>query len=194
LVACLSRDLSTDRFLLQIKDFAPSSTLRRILALQTALVRPSDKLPLSSLDPSSAVIPSRVSQPRALLSSSFDSSAATGVSSKHKNKDAANGVAGATNPSSRRAGLGILAAGDRLRELILPDALATAIGGLPKNSPSTKAQSMQAVPATTEKLEKMREELDGLLAGSCVLCDSVVAGLDKPFLMSGEEEEGEWAI
>lgn len=42
-----------------------------------------------------------------------------------------------------------------------------------------------------KKAEKMREELDDLLAGSCVLCDSVVVGLDRPFVGDGEGKEWE---
>jgi hypothetical protein len=34
--------------------------------------------------------------------------------------------------------------------------------------------------------EKLRAELDDLLASNCPLCESVVAGLDKPFVSPGE--------
>ena len=39
------------------------------------------------------------------------------------------------------------------------------------------------------KAEKAREELDELLAGSCPLCEGVVAGLDKPFIKEGEDDD-----
>ncbi|THH06935.1 hypothetical protein EW145_g3730 [Phellinidium pouzarii] len=45
----------------------------------------------------------------------------------------------------------------------------------------------------TRKMEKAREELDELLAGSCPLCESVVAGLDKPFVKDGDEDNS-WQI
>lgn len=43
------------------------------------------------------------------------------------------------------------------------------------------------------KKEKLRKELDDLLASSCPLCESVVAGLDKPFVKEGEVDES-WAL
>jgi len=44
-----------------------------------------------------------------------------------------------------------------------------------------------------EKVEKLREELDELLASSCPLCESVVAGLDKPFIADGEVDDS-WQL
>lgn len=43
------------------------------------------------------------------------------------------------------------------------------------------------------KAEQMRRELEDLLAGSCPLCESVVAGLDKPFVKEGEVDTS-WAL
>lgn len=43
------------------------------------------------------------------------------------------------------------------------------------------------------RLEKAREELDELLASVCPLCESVVAGLDKPFVEEGEEDDS-WKL
>lgn len=45
----------------------------------------------------------------------------------------------------------------------------------------------------TRKIERAREELDELLAGACPLCESVVAGLDKPFVREGEDDDS-WQI
>jgi len=39
----------------------------------------------------------------------------------------------------------------------------------------------------------MKEELDELLASSCPLCESVVAGLDKPFVAVGEVDDS-WQL
>jgi hypothetical protein len=36
------------------------------------------------------------------------------------------------------------------------------------------------------KAERLRAELEDVLASSCPLCESVVAGLDKPFVKEGE--------
>jgi Fe-S oxidoreductase len=43
------------------------------------------------------------------------------------------------------------------------------------------------------KAEKLRAELDDVLASSCPLCESVVAGLDKPFVKEGEMDTT-WAL
>lgn len=80
--------------------------------------------------------------------------------------------------------------GDRLSSLILPEALASAIG------PTHNGGKKKDVPSTLSevKLEKMRKELDEMLARSCVLCDLTVSLLDTPFVKAGEEEEGGWTI
>lgn len=41
-------------------------------------------------------------------------------------------------------------------------------------------------PELGKKTEKLRTELENVLASNCPLCESVVAGLDKPFIESGE--------
>ncbi|EDR15746.1 uncharacterized protein LACBIDRAFT_228107 [Laccaria bicolor S238N-H82] len=43
------------------------------------------------------------------------------------------------------------------------------------------------------KAEKLRAELDDLLASTCPLCESVVSGLDKPFVKEGEVDTS-WAL
>lgn len=43
------------------------------------------------------------------------------------------------------------------------------------------------------KMEKAREELDELLSSSCPVCESAVAGLDKPFLKEGDDDQT-WQI
>lgn len=44
-----------------------------------------------------------------------------------------------------------------------------------------------------KKSEKLRRELEDMLAGSCPLCESVVAGLDKPFVKEGEVDTS-WSL
>lgn len=44
-----------------------------------------------------------------------------------------------------------------------------------------------------EKTERLRRELEDVLAASCPLCESVVAGLDKPFVQPGEVDAS-WAL
>lgn len=100
---------------------------------------------------------------------------------------------GRTVPGVPGSGLtrNIVAAGDRLRDLIVPESLASVVGGVwgtggKKNVGGGEGRDM-------EKAEKMREELDELLAASCPLCESVVAGLDKPFIAEGEVDNS-WQL
>jgi len=44
-----------------------------------------------------------------------------------------------------------------------------------------------------KKAERMRAELDDVLASSCPLCEGVVAGLDRPFIKEGELDTS-WAL
>lgn len=92
-------------------------------------------------------------------------------------------------------GRNILSAGDRLRDLIVPDALASIVSA-PAWIPSIGIGSGRSNGAETDggkKTEKLRAELDDVLASSCPLCDSVVAGLDKPFVKEGEVDTT-WAV
>jgi vacuolar protein sorting-associated protein 18 len=86
----------------------------------------------------------------------------------------------------------LVAAGDKFRDLIVPESLATVIGGVWGASGSKK--NMEGHEGRdTEKHEKMREELDELLASSCPLCESAVVGLDKPFVADGEVDQS-WKL
>jgi len=150
-----------------VKEYFPPHILRKIIALQTELVRLSGESPERSATP----------QPqRTLLSAAFAPNALA---------RAAVDTAGAVIPSRKT----LTAAGDRLRDLIAPAALASTIGmwgGRGEKIP----RGVQSYPGdpkdSASKLEKLREELDDLLASSCPLCESVVAGLDKPFIAPGE--------
>ena len=90
-------------------------------------------------------------------------------------------------------GRNILSAGDRLRDLIVPDALANVVtapaGWIPGIGGGKRAGEKDAGKRT----EKLRRELEDLLAGSCPLCESVVAGVDKPFVKDGEEDTS-WTL
>lgn len=91
-------------------------------------------------------------------------------------------------------GRNILSAGDKLRDLIVPDALAAVIsapvGWIPGIGGGRKAGTDKDVGKKTDKL---RAEVYDMLAGSCPLCESVVAGLDKPFVKEGELDTS-WAL
>ncbi len=91
-------------------------------------------------------------------------------------------------------GRNILSAGDKLRDLIIPESLASVVTGAMW---STGLDRVGMVWGGGEKgagddagrrAEKAREELDDLLAGACPLCENVVAGLDKPFVKEGEDD------
>lgn len=82
---------------------------------------------------------------------------------------------------------------DQLRKLVLPDAIVSVIGGgimsaVGRERTSTEAAAEYVSPTVKAKEEKMREELDRILASSCVYCDTAVASLDRPFLAAGEQE------
>lgn len=76
----------------------------------------------------------------------------------------------------------IAAAGDKLRELIVPDALAQAVSGGKKKRYAEDAD-----------LEAARAELDQLVAAVCPLCEGSIVGIDKPFVRE-DENGGEWAV
>ncbi|GAA5918386.1 hypothetical protein JCM1841_003937 [Sporobolomyces salmonicolor] len=98
---------------------------------------------------------------------------------------------------------------DQLRKLVLPDALLSAIGGAIPGSTKVKgsfpsfgggggganrlaqdatalAQGASAKKEAGEK-QGLREQLDELLASSCVLCEGAVNSLNKAFVEEGEE-------
>jgi hypothetical protein len=88
----------------------------------------------------------------------------------------------------------LVAAGDRLRDLIVPDALAQAVsvvgagvgvGGGPKKK--------KRDPEDGACLEVLRQELDELIAAVCPLCEGSVAAIDKPFVRE-DENVSDWAI
>ncbi|KAG5220515.1 vacuolar protein sorting protein [Salix suchowensis] len=152
------------------KEYLPSHALRRILTLQNELIK------VSQLGGTGAPARQPTTQ-RTLLSANF---ATTLV----------------THPLQNANSLGrnILSAGDKLRDLIIPDALASLVsapGWIPVMGGGGDRRNGQETDEG--KKEKLRKELDDLLASSCPLCESVVAGLDKPFVKEGEVDES-WAL
>lgn len=101
--------------------------------------------------------------------------------------------------ANRGAGWNLLSAGDKLRDLIIPESLATVVSagvwstgldkvGIPWGGGAKPQQGEQ-----DRKAEKAREELEDLLTSACPLCESVVAGLDKPFVRE-DEDDTTWQI
>lgn len=93
-------------------------------------------------------------------------------------------------------GRNVISAGDRLRDMIVPDALASVVsapvGWIPGMGMGM-GRKHGIDKESEKKLAKLRAELDELLASSCPLCESVVAGLDKPFIKEGELDTS-WAL
>lgn len=85
---------------------------------------------------------------------------------------------------------------DQLRKLVIPDALVTVIGGgimgavgRDNRVEAAKQQSSEVSKSGRKsKQDRMREELDDLLANRCVYCDTAVTSLDRPFLADNEQE------
>jgi hypothetical protein len=117
--------------------------LRRILHLQNDLIKPHDSQ-------------------RQLLSSGFSGTATPEPTTGSTATDLLLGLTGRNK---------LLAAGDRLRELIVPDALASAVGAGGSNK---KAEARNGV-ASVAVGKKEREELDRLVAAVCPLCEVIMA-------------------
>ncbi|KAL6310046.1 Pep3/Vps18/deep orange family-domain-containing protein [Sparassis latifolia] len=163
------------------KEYLPAHALRRILALQTELVKGSQQGPLDrNLITNPSHLPGtptgrHPTSQRTLLSANF-------------------GVTTNGGRAANSLGRNILSAGDRLRDMIIPDALASVVtapvGWIPGIGGGAKRSAGEK---DAEKTERMRKELEEVLAASCPLCESVVAGLDKPFVQEGELDAS-WAL
>ncbi|TFK36843.1 DigA protein [Crucibulum laeve] len=169
------------------KDYLPAHSLRRIITLQNELMKGDapgkGQLTGAGIGKPSLIVsnPVSVRQPatqRTLLSTNFGT---------------------ITNPLQNGAraanllGRSVISAGDRLRDLIVPDALAAVVsapGWIPGigggRKPGTEKDG-------SHKLEKLRAELDDVLSSSCPLCESVIVGLDKPFVQEGEVDTS-WTL
>ncbi|KAJ6519683.1 Pep3/Vps18/deep orange family-domain-containing protein [Mycena sanguinolenta] len=157
------------------KEYLPQHALRRILALQTELVKGA---PAPQVNGSGAQPAAQARQPaaqRTLLSANF--------------------VVNPLQTGTRAIGRNLLSAGDKLRDLIVPDALAAVVSA-PAWIPGMGGRRNGLVEdggKKAVKIERLRAELEDVLASSCPLCESVVAGLDKPFVQEGEMDTS-WAL
>jgi hypothetical protein len=91
-------------------------------------------------------------------------------------------------------GRNLLSAGDRLRDLIIPDALVTVITSPAGWIPGIGGAQRSALVETGagKRLEKLRSELEDILASACPLCESVIVGLDKSFTKG--EPDTTWEV
>lgn len=158
--------------------------MRRIVALQTELLKDVSK-GKGAIQKPSAVIPHvpigrQPAAQRTLLSANFGPI----VNPLQNGAKAANIL-----------GRSVISAGDKLRDLIIPDALATLVSApnwLPGIGGGNRTSGDEKTPGH-KKLEAMRAELEDLLSSSCPLCESVVAGLDKPFVVE-DEVDTSWTL
>ncbi|KAN0135735.1 Pep3/Vps18/deep orange family domain containing protein [Lactarius tabidus] len=157
------------------KEYLPAHVLRRLLALQDEIVKGNATL----LDRGDGVL--------------IDNGAIIRQSGIQK---APNFAVPAQNGHRQANSIGrnILSAGDRLRDLIMPDALVTVItspaGWIPGIGGGQR--NVLAETDTGKRLEKLRSELEDILASACPLCESVIAGLDKPFTKG--ESDTTWEV
>ncbi|KAF5385477.1 hypothetical protein D9757_005392 [Collybiopsis confluens] len=160
------------------KEYLPAHSLRRILTLQTELMKGSGA-PITATNSGATVVSSNSAAPlptqnrqphtqRTLLSANFTNPLQNGTR------------------AANLLGRNLLSAGDKIRDLIVPDALA-ALVSTPTWIPGIGG-GRRVGNDTNEgkKIDKLRAELDDVLASSCPLCESVVVGLDKPFVAEGE--------
>ncbi|KIR70649.1 hypothetical protein I310_05498 [Cryptococcus deuterogattii CA1014] len=167
-------------------EYLPSTSLRRILRLQDELV--------SRSGPSFG---------RHLLSSNFTPSG-SGTSTPGRGKGHPSRQATAPSNVATDLLLGgiagrhkLIAAGDKLRELIIPDALAQAVsivsvgvgvGGTGETKKGGKREKLD-----DGRVKELRNELDELVASKCPLCEGAVMSLDKPFIALSEDA-ADWEV
>ena len=164
-------------------EFLPAPSLRRILHLQNELV--------TKPDPAN----------RALLSSTFTPSGSGTATPRNARQQQPSTGSTATDLLLGVTGRNkLLAAGDKLRELIIPDALAQAISvvgagvgvgsggisGSASNGSRRKDGGLEGARA-----EELRKELDTIVAAVCPLCEGAVVSLDKGFVADGEGADWE---
>ncbi|CAE6425800.1 unnamed protein product [Rhizoctonia solani] len=181
------------------KESLSAVQLRRIVALQTELVKlaasqqpnnqPVISAPVASVTGSTPQASRASTQAqRTLLSSTFTAGSVNGSLTR------------ALNPLTAAATMGsvMVTASDKLRDLIVPDALATAVGvwggrGKAIGGAIGINHGHLNEGEAGSRIESLRAELDNVLASSCPLCDSVISGIDKPFVKEGEIDTS-WII
>ena len=77
--------------------------------------------------------------------------------------------------------------------MIIPDTLASIVTAPVGWIPGMGMSGKKSADDVEKKADKLRRELEDLLAGTCPLCENVVSGLDKPFVKEGEVDSS-WAV
>jgi hypothetical protein len=139
---------------LQAKETLPASSLRRILHLQDELVRLAKPIKYATAE--------QETKTRTLLSAG---TAPVPVME---------GIASALDPSNLLFGGSrkLLAAGDKLRELIIPDVLASAVSVVSGKGSKGERGMVANDARDQDKIDKLRAEIDQVLAMTCVLCEA----------------------
>jgi len=160
------------------KEYLPAHALRKIVNLQDQLVVKSAVPTIIPLQRNAPTPPIRqATRQRTLLSANF-------------------GLPNPLQGGARAANLlgrSVISAGDKLRDLIVPDALATLVMAPANWIPGMGGGQRPMNTLDESKMEKLRAELEDILAGSCPLCESVVVGLDKPFITEVEVDTS-WTV
>lgn len=166
------------------KEYLSAPTLRRIVHLQNELISLAKHL-------------RRVGEPTRGASGSSKTAAPNTHTEDPSGDDAATASLLGL-PTSRNR---LLAAGDKIRELVVPDALASAVSAVAisavgggSSSRTNKSTISAADPKDQARMERLRGELDRLLASSCVLCEGSVVTLDKGFITTRDGDDGSWDI
>lgn len=167
----------------QVKEYSAPHTLRRIIALQGELTKEAPSVAKNLTSGVDKLVSStgrgpawQLTPQRTLLSANFGNTL--------------KGSAQAANLLGRS----VMTAGDRLRDMIIPDALVAIVSNptwIPGMGGGGKKGRVDR--DLGQEGEKLRMELEDVLASSCPLCEGVVAGLDRPFVKDGEVE-GSWAL
>jgi hypothetical protein len=167
-------DFHADCLISLAKEYLPAHSIRRILALQTELMKGTGT-PINGAIITGPALPANPTAPprqpqtqRTLLSANFTNPLQNGTR------------------AANLLGRNLLSAGDKIRDLIVPDALAALVSAPTWIPGIGGGRRIGNDTDGGKKVEKLRAELDDVLASSCPLCDSVVIGLDKPFVVEGE--------
>ncbi|KAI0002078.1 Pep3/Vps18/deep orange family-domain-containing protein [Russula vinacea] len=157
------------------KEYLPAHALRRLLLLQDEIVKgKADRGDAIQMDGNAATWQPGTQRP--LISQNLAAQTQNG------------------QRQSNAIGRNLLSAGDRLRDLIMPDALVTVItspaGWIPGIGGAQRNALVES--GAGKRLEKLRSELEDTLASACPLCESVIVGLDKSFTKG--EPDTTWEV
>lgn len=188
----------------QVKEYLPTTSLRQIVHLQNELLRltntPAAKKPTPHSRGASTIAPAQPTPANGGDETPTQSQGVVGLAGGLFPTNLGNGlIKAAVAPAvvGRNMFTAAAGAGAGLRDLIIPESLATAITSNIKltnivpwggndSGLANDLHDFRTAERLRERAEKVKEELDEILASGCPLCESVVVGLDKPFVAPGE--------